>query len=461
VPSQPHYVVLHLGNGPLANSSEALDTIAQAGRFNLTDEIWIERLSLGLGTQIINTCDPRQDKVDPLRNAEHLYAFVRRVPVNEKVRYEGMQDLLAVIALSRVIQPTSTGLRHCAWVSSLTEENPATRAIIYKGICPDVMLAPNTRDWLTETDGAELRRLMPWLTNDMYTGVHRAYWNLEYALHVRELDMRWIYVVSGFEALLNTDREASTAQFKHRVFQLSDEFGVKLSKTELAKAYEIRSKLIHAEAFLHGLHSVVPQIKQNSLYQKLEDLLRMTVKRCLLDSAFGDHFVSNDTVNARWPMPAAPLTSPETRVREILVTIKPLAAEFYRLTGKPLGVTGEVAEYIAAELLGLTLVPARTVGYDALRGTERIQIKGRAYGLNAKPGQRMSRIKLDAPCDTVLLVLLDSATLEPHEIWEASYIKVAELLLRPGSKARDRGALGVPAFKSIGKRVWTKDVASR
>ncbi|SPE44291.1 conserved hypothetical protein [Candidatus Sulfotelmatobacter sp. SbA7] len=126
----------------------------------------------------------------------------------------------------------------------------------------------------------------------------------------------------------------------------------------------------------------------------------------------------------------------EVWVREILATVKPLGAEYYRLTGKPLGVTGEVAEYVAAETLGLTLVPARTVGYDALRGEERIQIKGRAYGANAKPGQRMSRIKLDAPCDTVLLVLLDNATLEAHEMWEAPYASVCECLARPGSKAR-------------------------
>lgn len=36
-----------------------------------------------------------------------------------------------------------------------------------------------------------------------------------------------------------------------------------------------------------------------------------------------------------------------------------LAAEYYRLTGKPLGVTGEVAEYVAAETLGLVLADAR------------------------------------------------------------------------------------------------------
>jgi hypothetical protein len=148
--------------------------------------------------------------------------------------------------------------------------------------------------------------------------------------------------------------------------------------------------------------------------------------------------------------------SNETRIREILATVKPLAVEYYQLTGKPLGVTGEIAEYVAAEILGLTLVPARTIGYDALRGTQRIQIKGRAYGKNAKPGQRMSRIKTDAPCDTVLLVLLDNATLDPREMWEAPFSSVAKRLAHPGSKSRERGVLGVSEFKGLplARRVW-------
>jgi hypothetical protein len=77
-------------------------------------------------------------------------------------------------------------------------------------------------------------------------------------------------------------------------------------------------------------------------------------------------------------------TEAATRVREILAAVKRLAVEYYRLTGKPLGVTGEVAEYVAAETLGLNLVPPRTTGYDALRGSERIQIKGRAHGKKTK-----------------------------------------------------------------------------
>jgi len=151
--------------------------------------------------------------------------------------------------------------------------------------------------------------------------------------------------------------------------------------------------------------------------------------------------------------------NPEThRVREILAEVKPLAAEYYRLTGKPLGVTGEVAEYVAAEMLGLELAPPRTAGYDAIRrtpaGPVRIQIKGRACGEDAKPGQRLGTIKQGAACDTVLLVLLDNRTLEPREMWEAPYESVAARLALPGSKARARGALGVSEFKRLAQRIW-------
>ena len=40
-------------------------------------------------------------------------------------------------------------------------------------------------------------------------------------------------------------------------------------------------------------------------------------------------------------------------IGEILATAKKVGAEYYRLTGKPLGITGEVGEYEAARLLGL------------------------------------------------------------------------------------------------------------
>ena len=58
-----------------------------------------------------------------------------------------------------------------------------------------------------------------------------------------------------------------------------------------------------------------------------------------------------------------------------------LARRFYRLTGKPLGVTVEVAEYEAGAKIGLLLHPARQTGDDATEalggGGARIKNKGR------------------------------------------------------------------------------------
>jgi len=139
------------------------------------------------------------------------------------------------------------------------------------------------------------------------------------------------------------------------------------------------------------------------------------------------------------------------KLRKIIAKVKPLACEFYRLAGRPLGVTGEVAEFVAADLLGLTLAPPRTPDYDATRGKERIQIKGRALSEKPKPGQRLGRIKLGAKCHTVMVVLLDNQTLDAREIWEAPHRRVAEALTATESKARARGQLSLSAFKRLAR----------
>jgi hypothetical protein len=68
-------------------------------------------------------------------------------------------------------------------------------------------------------------------------------------------------------------------------------------------------------------------------------------------------------------------------VMRILANAKLLAQQYRALTGKPLGITGEVAEYEASRLLGIKLTPARQAGYDATETVDgvvrRLQIKGR------------------------------------------------------------------------------------
>ena len=51
---------------------------------------------------------------------------------------------------------------------------------------------------------------------------------------------------------------------------------------------------------------------------------------------------------------------------QIIDQARDAAVAYYRLTGKSLGITGEVGEYEAARLLGLTLAEAREPGYDAI-----------------------------------------------------------------------------------------------
>ncbi len=50
---------------------------------------------------------------------------------------------------------------------------------------------------------------------------------------------------------------------------------------------------------------------------------------------------------------------------EVLRAAK-LLAQYRTLTGKPLGITGEVAEYEAARILGVELAAARQAGYDVV-----------------------------------------------------------------------------------------------
>lgn len=141
----------------------------------------------------------------------------------------------------------------------------------------------------------------------------------------------------------------------------------------------------------------------------------------------------------------------------LLVEVKRLAKRYRELTGRPLGVTGEVAEYEAARLLGLDLAAVRTPGYDLIRRMgsriERLQVKARVLD-SERAGGRLGSIDIDKEFDTVLLVILDP-NLEAIAIYEASRDAVIKAIRKPGSKARnERRALSVPQFRAIANRIW-------
>jgi hypothetical protein len=154
------------------------------------------------------------------------------------------------------------------------------------------------------------------------------------------------------------------------------------------------------------------------------------------------------------------MPDPELKeIERILEAVRPLAVRYYKLTGKPLGVAGEMAEFEAAKHLRLQLCSARQDGYDAERlrghGPRFVQIKGRAIMEKSKPGQQVGRINLNKEWDSVVLVVLDDHY-RATEIFEAERPAIETALKAPGSKARnERGALSISKFKSIGQLAWS------
>jgi hypothetical protein len=150
-------------------------------------------------------------------------------------------------------------------------------------------------------------------------------------------------------------------------------------------------------------------------------------------------------------------------IGEILTNAKQLSRRYKELTGKPLGITGEVAEFEAAQRLGLELAPARSPGYDAKRreaGSEvLIQIKGRCYARSAgDSGQRIGKMDFSdkKKWDAVVLVLMDE-NFEVREILQASRTQIEARLKNIPLNENDtkthtqKGALTVSMFRSISK----------
>jgi hypothetical protein len=130
----------------------------------------------------------------------------------------------------------------------------------------------------------------------------------------------------------------------------------------------------------------------------------------------------------------------------LIEQVRDVALRYKAKTGKPLGVTGELGELVAAEALNLELAPARQAGWDAKDALgRRLQIKTRACNRTGM----MASINLKHEFDAVLLVILIPETLQLDGIYEMSRSEVEAGLARPGARARnERNALAVPWFIS-------------
>ena len=146
----------------------------------------------------------------------------------------------------------------------------------------------------------------------------------------------------------------------------------------------------------------------------------------------------------------------QAEIRKVLERARRAAVDYYNLTKRPLGITGEIGEFEAAIRLKLKLAEVRAPGYDAKdRRGRKIQIKSRSIPRSKKlVGQKLGLIKLEKDWEIVLLVHLDE-NLEPLAMYEANRKSIKAALGKTKSKARARGALTLTEFIKIGRQVWS------
>ncbi|MGA3372419.1 MAG: hypothetical protein ABSC48_11740 [Terracidiphilus sp.] len=203
-----------------------------------------------------------------------------------------MEELAAVVAISRLVHPTTTGLRYAARVSLVNGQVRQILAFQPRGVSVDVFWSKaDRRDWLTIAEAQHIKLLMPLIMEKrlLPKRIHNAYWHHEYAMRTYYVDHRWVLISTGLDALVNIDPYQGQKKFVSRVNRLAQSHSISLTENELEKAYKLRSSLVHGQQFLSDQGNKLTDA-EIALYDKIEEVLRRTLLRAFEDNHYATHF---------------------------------------------------------------------------------------------------------------------------------------------------------------------------
>jgi hypothetical protein len=298
-------VLIHTHASLAWDSEYPRDSLPIQRRIDLSDQIWIGPLDDQLAKLVIEACDKRYfGPIPNVRMSRQLYSYVRELSLPDSDwNWDHDHVLETTVALSRLVHPTSAGLLCAARISfdetgKVGEIYPAVRS----GISLEVFLSPQRdRNWLTDADAAVLRELVALHPIPLPPRVHNALWHHEYAARTCYINHRWLFVCTGLEALVHTDKGGSTMQFKSRVPALASELGISFSEAEAVDAYDVRCRLAHGLSLLEKGPGG-PPLSQMQLYDRIEDILRLAVLRSMREPNFAAIFRDDDIIRSCWPV---------------------------------------------------------------------------------------------------------------------------------------------------------------
>ena len=267
--------------------------------FNLSTDICIESLDNRISDEVFNMCSKGYN-FNPTRQFGQLYSFVRKnPPLTEIYNWDNDRSLQQCISLSRIVHPTSISFKYSAriFVDSNGNPNMIVPGSISGPGSAAFVVEPAT-DFLSEIDGDEIHSLLEAVERKPPKDpIARAMWFYEYASRSYEIDLRWTLIATGIESLIHTDKYKSTKQFVNRIQELSKILGLgDISENDAEEMYELRSKLSHGQGF--GSLSA----DNNELYKRMEELLRFTIRKALLDEAFCDFLSDPENIRKSWPI---------------------------------------------------------------------------------------------------------------------------------------------------------------
>ncbi len=277
----------------------------------ISDDLWIAPIDRKLADKIIDCCEPR-DFFDKEKNQDGElegyrlpdfipYAFKReKPPDSDRFNWDIDDKLKGLIALSRIIHPTTISYQYSAKLKF--------DGIDLLRITPGLTYGPGSyayianpgRNWLTEEEAKELKQLWPIYTNkNLLEPCSRAMWYFECASQNCFLDVRCLLIAVGIESLINTDSDRSTKQFTYRIQKLSEllDKNINLNNAKATDMYDLRSEVAHGESINDAPNENL------ELYKQMEDILRLTIKKFIIDEGFYAFISDKDKVGNAWPLP--------------------------------------------------------------------------------------------------------------------------------------------------------------
>ena len=274
-------------------------------RISLGHDVYVDFLESDIFGCVVTACDPPGYKYDLVGTRGQVYSFIRENPP-ENTQWDPDGRLQEVVALSRLIVPSPVGLRYGARVHQAAsgEIERVVPADIH-GLGDAAFVAdPRSRTWLTADEFGELRCLFRlFRQRKLPLRVTRAMFYLEYAFRIFEIDVRWVLVVTGLEALVHTDQHASGRQFVQRTAALASEAGVTIYDENVARScWDQRCEGVHGGPFLSADATLSPENSVLADYKSMESVLRLSVRRAIEDSELHAIFSDYEAIRRRWPV---------------------------------------------------------------------------------------------------------------------------------------------------------------